>query len=84
MLRSVKSKVAWRDPCHLGRELGITGEPRKIIAGPPGVEYVEADALACCGGVFNLLHYDPALKIGMSLAEEIAATGGCSLGRAAR
>jgi len=70
-------RVAWHDPCHLGRGLGLTREPRKIIAELPGVEYVEAGMLSCCGGggAFSLMHYDLALGIGMARAEALAATG---------
>jgi glycolate oxidase iron-sulfur subunit len=70
-------RITWQDPCHLGRGLGLTREPREIIAGLPGVEYVEAGMLSCCGGggAFSLLHYDLALKIGSPRAEALAATG---------
>ncbi len=72
-----RERVTWHDPCHLGRDLGITQEPREIIAALPGVEYVEAGRLKCCGGggLFSLWHYDLALKIGLPRAEELAATG---------
>ncbi|MFA5810085.1 MAG: heterodisulfide reductase-related iron-sulfur binding cluster [Thermoleophilia bacterium] len=44
-------RVTWHDPCHLRWGLGISAEPREIIAGLPGVEYVEsAEGSACCGG----------------------------------
>jgi glycolate oxidase iron-sulfur subunit len=70
-------RVTWHDPCHLGRGLWLTREPREIIAALPGVEYVESGELSCCGGggVFGLTHYGLSLKVGMARAEEIAATG---------
>ncbi len=73
----IRDRVTWHDPCHLGRDLGVIAEPREIIAGLPGVEYVEAGELSCCGGggLFSLLHYDLALKIGRSRARELTATG---------
>ncbi|MBK5225154.1 MAG: (Fe-S)-binding protein [Thermoleophilia bacterium] len=57
--------------------MGVTREPREIIAGLPGVEYVEAGELSSCGGggVFSLTHYGLALKIGASRAKELAASG---------
>ncbi len=75
--KPVFGRVTWHDPCHLGRGLGITSEPREIIAALPGVEYVESGELACCGGagIFSLLHYGLSLKMGLARAEEIAATG---------
>jgi len=74
---TVAGKVTWHGPCHLGRGLGVTREPREIIAGLPGVEYVEAGELSSCGGggVFSLTHYGLALKIGASRAKELAASG---------
>ncbi|MFA5801649.1 MAG: (Fe-S)-binding protein [Thermoleophilia bacterium] len=63
---------------HLRRGLGVSLEPREIIAGLPGVEYVEsAEEPACCGGagLFSLMHKDLSFKIGTAWAEEIAASG---------
>ncbi|MHB9053648.1 MAG: (Fe-S)-binding protein [Thermoleophilia bacterium] len=75
-LPPARTRVAWHDPCHLGRGLGLIREPREIIAGLPGVEYVEAGELRCCGGgLLCLQHYGLALKIGIPRAEELAATG---------
>lgn len=73
----ILAKVTWHDPCHLGRGLGLIREPREIIAGLPGVEYVESGELRCCGGggLLCLQHYGLALKIGLPRAEELAATG---------
>lgn len=71
------AKITWHDPCHLGRGLGLIREPREIIAGLTGVEYVEAGELRCCGGggLLCLQHYGLALKIGLPRADELAATG---------
>lgn len=70
-------KLTWHDPCHLKYGLGIASEPRKIIAGLSGVQYAEAAESSCCGGagVFSLTHYELTLKIGLSRAEELTATG---------
>jgi Fe-S oxidoreductase len=50
----VKAKVAFHDPCYLGRANGIFDPPRELLAAIPGVELVElahsrANSL-CCGG----------------------------------
>jgi len=46
---STGEKVTYHDPCHLKRGLGISAEPRKLIA-EAGYELVEMnDADACCG-----------------------------------
>ena len=47
-------KVAYHDPCYLGRHNGIYDEPREVLKKVPGLELLEMpDALAdslCCGG----------------------------------
>jgi len=47
-------RVAYHDPCYLGRHNGIYNEPRKALKSVPGLELVEMpDALKdslCCGG----------------------------------
>jgi len=46
-------KVAYHDPCHLGRHMGMYDEPRAILGALPGVEVVERLATRentiCCG-----------------------------------
>ncbi len=43
-------KVTYHSSCHL-RAAGVTKEPRSVLAGLPGVEYVEmVDADRCAGG----------------------------------
>ena len=47
-------KVAWHDPCYLGRHNGIFDQPRQVLKKAPGLELIEladsrADSL-CCGG----------------------------------
>jgi len=49
-----KKKVAYHDPCYLGRHNGIYDEPREILKKIPGLELIELpdsrkDSL-CCGG----------------------------------
>lgn len=50
----VPLKVAYHDPCYLGRHNGIYEEPRNVLRSIPGLEYIElprsrAKSL-CCGG----------------------------------
>lgn len=45
--------VTWHDPCVLGRQLNIYGEPRQLLQSIPGVKLVELaqhhEKSACCG-----------------------------------
>jgi glycolate oxidase len=47
-------KVAYHDPCDLGRHLGIFDSPRTILKNIPGLELIEFEAnrynAVCCGG----------------------------------
>ena len=56
--QATKCKVAYHSSCHL-RAAGVTKEPRAILAGLPGVEYVEMpDADRCAGGAGTYLVKD--------------------------
>ena len=53
--QATKCKVAYHSSCHL-RAAGVTKEPRTILKGLPGVEYVEMqDADRCAGGAGTYL-----------------------------
>ena len=53
--REVPLRVAFHDPCYLGKQNGVYEEPRAAIAAVPGVELAEFDrsrerSLCCEGG----------------------------------
>lgn len=51
---TIHKKVAFHDPCYLGKHNNIYEEPRKILKNIPGVELVEMqrnrENSLCCGG----------------------------------
>jgi len=50
----LKARIAYHDPCYLGRVNGIFDEPRNLLKAIPGVELVEMTHQRlnslCCGG----------------------------------
>jgi len=52
-LHPIRAKVAYHDPCHLGRHMGVYDEPRALIMMVPGVKLVEfkynRSRALCCG-----------------------------------
>lgn len=53
-LKPLKKRIAYHDPCHIGRYLKIYEEPRKLLKMIPEATYVELkesrDSARCCGG----------------------------------
>ena len=54
LLRPVKARVTYHDPCFLGRANHIYAEPRQLLNAVPGVELMEmahhSETSLCCGG----------------------------------
>lgn len=52
--KEVKLKVAYHDPCYLGRHNDIYDQPRELLSHVPGLELVELadyrENSLCCGG----------------------------------
>ena len=52
--KEVNKKVAYHEPCYLGRHNGIYDEPREVLKSIPGLELVEMpdtrENALCCGG----------------------------------
>jgi len=50
-------RVTYHDACHLAHGQKITSDPRQLIKGIPGIDYVElGEADMCCGsaGIYNV------------------------------
>ncbi|HEX2716523.1 MAG TPA: (Fe-S)-binding protein [Gemmatimonadaceae bacterium] len=71
-------RLTWHDACHALRELGVRGEPRRLLGRVQGAELVELpDADACCGfgGTFAVKHADISVAILDRKVDEIEAAG---------
>lgn len=58
--------VTYHDPCHLGRQQGITEAPRKLLVDVAGMKLVEmAESNWCCGGAgsYNISHPEMSREI---------------------
>ena len=73
----LKVRVAYHDACHLQHAQGVREQPRRLLAGIPGLEVAEIpEASLCCGsaGVFNLLQPDTAAQLGARKVENLLST----------
>ncbi len=63
---SLNTRITYHDPCHLNWGLGISRQPREILRGIWGVNFIEMrNAEGCCGfgGIFSFNHYDLSMRI---------------------
>ena len=74
----VEGSVTYHDSCAGLRELGVQGQPRKLLASVKGLELVEmAESDVCCGfgGTFAVKYGDISGAIVEKKARNIEATG---------
>lgn len=88
---TLRARVAYHDSCHLAHAQGIREQPRKLLAGIPGLELVEIpDGDQCCGsaGIYNLVQPESSEEIGTRKADNVlsvkpdllaSANPGCTL-----
>ena len=70
--------VAYHDPCHLKKSLGVYTQPRILLQAANGYRLEEMEgADQCCGmgGSFNLKYYDISSRIGAQKREAIRRSG---------
>jgi glycolate dehydrogenase iron-sulfur subunit len=73
----IDARAAYHDACHLGHAQGVRHEPRKLLAGVPGLTVGEVPrGDQCCGsaGIYNLLEPRAANEIGERKVENILST----------
>lgn len=59
------NSVTYHDACHLLHAQKVGVQPREVIKSLPGIEYTELEEASwCCGsaGIYNVVHYDDAVK----------------------
>jgi len=65
--RSLAGKrVTYHDACHLVHTQKISQQPRQLLQMIPDIEFVELpESTWCCGsaGIYNIVHYDDAMKL---------------------
>jgi glycolate oxidase len=76
-----KMKVAYHDPCDIGRHMNIYDPPRNVIRAIPSVELIEfpqnRNLAKCCGGGGGLKAYDTemSLEIAYKRAQQATTIG---------
>ena len=79
--RPLMRRVAYHDPCHIGRHFGIYEEPRRILKAFPNSSFIELprnrENAQCCGagGGFKIQFNDRAERLASLRVEEAEAAG---------
>ena len=67
----LEERIAWHDPCDLGRHCGVYQAPRRVLGAVPGLDVAHSplsgEHTLCCGGGGGFMAYD------IGLAERVAA-----------
>ncbi|HUL38513.1 MAG TPA: FAD-linked oxidase C-terminal domain-containing protein [Thermodesulfobacteriota bacterium] len=74
-----KIKVAYHDPCDIGRHMNIYDPPRNVIRAIPSVELIEfpqnRNLAKCCGGGGGLKAFDTEMSLEISYKRAQQASG---------
>lgn len=74
--------VTYHESCHLLRELGVSAQPRKLLASVRGANVVESERAAeCCGfgGTFSVKYPDISTAIGEEKVDAIERSGAATV-----
>ena len=65
LVRTIDARIAYHDPCHLGRGIGVHKEPRGILSlvGKNFTEMAEADRCCGSGGTYGFTHWETSKAI---------------------
>lgn len=79
VLKPVRRRVTYHDPCHLLRSQGVKDAPRNLLKRIPELEFVEmADADVCCGGGGTFQWEHPEVASGITSKKIQAIVETCS------
>lgn len=73
----LSARVTYHEPCHLAHAQGVRKQPRKLLRGILGVEFVELpESDWCCGsaGVYNITHAERASALLSRKLANVAST----------
>lgn len=73
-LSPVNLRIAYHDPCHLGRGQGLTETARAVLGAVPGLKLADIrNPGRCCGfgGVMRVFHRDISDRVGETRAGDI-------------
>jgi len=74
----IKAKVTYHDPCHLRRAQKVWQQPRSLLQGIEGLEFVELpESNWCCGSAGSqlIIHYETSLGILKRKMDNLESTG---------
>ena len=73
-----KGRITYHDSCAGLREMGVKTQPRKLLAGMPGIELIEmADCETCCGfgGTFSIKYGDISARLADNKCVQVQNSG---------